>query len=241
MWLVPSITVINGRTIRLTQGDFANEKSYNSSPLELVQMFSDHGITRIHLVDLEGAKKGKPVNLSTLELLAAYTDLKINFSGGLHTDGDIVKALEAGATSVTAATIAVYDKALFSDWIMSYGRNKIVLAADSLNGLIKIGGWQKETKIKLFDHIAYFYDRGLKYLKTTDISKDGVLSGPTFELYQSIIKQFPNLCLFASGGVQSIDDLKKLQDIGLYGVIFGKAFYEGKITLKEMEQFLLEK
>lgn len=237
MWLVPSITVINGRTIRLAQGDFAKEKAYDSSPLELAQKFLDHGISRIHLVDLEGAKKGKPVNFSTLEMLAGYTDLKINFSGGLHTDGDIVKALENGATSVTAATIAVYNKSLFSDWIMSYGRNKIVLAADSLEGLIKIGGWQKETKLDLFDHISFFYDKGLKYLKTTDISKDGVLSGPSYELYKKIIDRFPDLCVFASGGVSNMDDIKRLKDIGLYGVIFGKAFYEGSITLKEIELF----
>lgn len=237
MWLVPSITIIKGRSIRLTQGDFSKEKSYDASPLELAEKFLDHGISRIHLVDLDGAKKGKPVNFSTLELLSGYTDLKINFAGGLHTDGDIVKALEYGATSVTAATIAVYNKSLFTDWIMSYGRNKIVLAADSLNGLIKIGGWQKETKIDLFEHVDFFYERGLKYLKTTDISKDGVLSGPSFDLYESLIKRFPNLHLFASGGVRDIDDIKRLSDIGLKGVIFGKAFYEGKVTLKEIELF----
>jgi len=121
---------------------------------------------------------------------------------------------------------------------MSYGREKIALGADSLNGLIRIGGWQKETKIDLFEHIQYFYDRGLKYLKTTDISRDGALEGPSFELYRTIIKKFPDLCLFASGGVRSMDDIKKLKDDGLYGVIFGKAFYEGRISLKEIDQFL---
>ncbi|MFT6865519.1 MAG: phosphoribosylformimino-5-aminoimidazole carboxamide ribotide isomerase [Cyclobacteriaceae bacterium] len=238
MWLVPSITVINGRTIRLTQGNFADEKTYDSSPLEIAEKFLEHGVTRIHLVDLDGAQKGQPVNLPTLEMLASYTDLKVNFGGGLHTDGAIVKALECGAQSITAATIAVYNKALFADWIMSYGRNKIVLAADTLNGKIKVGGWQKDTEIELFEHIEYFYERGLKYLKTTDISKDGVLSGPTFELYESLIQRFPELHIFACGGVRNMDDIKRLEDTGLYGVIFGKAFYEGKINLKEIEEYI---
>ncbi|MFY0599885.1 MAG: 1-(5-phosphoribosyl)-5-[(5-phosphoribosylamino)methylideneamino] imidazole-4-carboxamide isomerase [Cyclobacteriaceae bacterium] len=237
MWLVPSITVIKGRTIRLAQGDFSKEKSYSYSPLEVAEKFQDHGISRVHLVDLDGATKGKPANFPTLEMLAAYTDLKINFAGGLHTDGDIVKALESGASSVTAATIAVYNKSLFADWVMSYGRNKIVLAADTLNGMIKVGGWQKETKLDLFDHVEFFYEKGLKYLKTTDISKDGVLSGPSFDLYDQLIKKFPDLRLFASGGVRHMDDIKRLKDIGLHGVIFGKAFYEGKINLKEIEDF----
>ncbi len=238
MWLVPSITVIKGRTIRLTQGNFSDEKIYDSSPLEIAEQFLEHGITRLHLVDLDGAKKGQPVNLSTLQMLAAYTDLRVNFAGGLHTDGAIVKALECGAKSVTAATIAVYNKNLFTDWIMSYGRNKIVLAADTLNGRIRVGGWQKDTQIELFEHIEYFYERGLKYLKTTDISKDGVLSGPSFDLYEALIKRFPELLIFACGGVRNMDDIKRLDEIGMHGVIFGKAFYEGKINLKEIESYI---
>ncbi len=238
MQLVPSISVIGGRTTRLTQGDYENEKAYDVSPLEVAQQFADHGIRRIHLVDLDGAKQGRLINYPTLETIAAYTDLKVNFSGGLHTDGDITKTFEAGAESITSATIAVYNKELFASWLMSYGREKIALGADCLKGLIRVGGWQKETKIDLFDHIGYFYDRGLKYLKTTDISRDGALEGPSFDLYKNIMKQFPDLCLFASGGVRNIEDIKRLRDDGLYGVIFGKAFYEGRITLEEIDQFL---
>lgn len=238
MLLVPSITVIKGRTIRLTQGDFSNEKVYDVSPLDVALRFADHGITRIHLIDLEGAIQGSPVNYPTLEMIAGHTDLKINFAGGLHTDGDILKSLEYGASDITAATIAVYNKELFANWIMSYGREKIALGADALDGLIKVGSWQKETKIKLEDHIGYFYDRGLKYLKTTDISRDGVLEGPSFDLYKKLMAEFPNIHLFASGGVRGMDDIKKLGDLGVYGVIFGKAFYEGNITLKELESFI---
>ncbi|MEP0367834.1 MAG: 1-(5-phosphoribosyl)-5-[(5-phosphoribosylamino)methylideneamino] imidazole-4-carboxamide isomerase [Cyclobacteriaceae bacterium] len=239
MWLVPSITVVNGRAIRTTQGDFSKEET-NDSPLERAERFLEHGVTRLHLVDLDGAQKGHPVNFPTLEMLAGYTDLRINFSGGLHTDGAIAKAFEAGAKSVGAATIAVYNKSLFSDWIMSYGRDRIVLAADALNGHIKVGGWQKDTKIDLFEHVEYFYDRGLKYLKTTDISKDGVLSGPSFDLYSDLRKRFPDLQVFASGGVRNMEDIRKLKDVGVKGVIFGKAFYEGKISLKEIEKFISE-
>ncbi|MEQ9305601.1 MAG: HisA/HisF-related TIM barrel protein, partial [Marinoscillum sp.] len=197
--------------------------------------FADHGISRIHLIDLEGAKKGTPVNYPTLEMISGHTDLKINFAGGLHTDGDIIKSFEFGAESIAAATIAVYNKELFANWLMSYGREKVSLSADTLNGVIKVGGWQKDTKIRLEEHIEYFYDRGLKYLKTTDISKDGVMEGPSFKLYEQLTKRFPELCIFASGGVRNTDDIKQLRELGLYGVIFGKAFYEGNITLKDLE------
>lgn len=238
MLLVPSISVINGRTTRLQQGDYTKEKTYEESPIEVAQQFENHGITRVHLIDLEGAKKGTIVNYDPLQLITGYTKLKVNFTGGIHTDGDVIKAFEHRAESITAASIAVQNKEIFANWIMSYGREKIALAADSLDGLIRIKGWQKGTAIDVFEHVSYFYDRGLKYLKTTDISRDGVLEGPSFELYKGLLKEFPNLCIFASGGVRNMDDVKRLADQGLYGVIFGKAFYEGKITLKEIENFV---
>lgn len=240
MQLVPSIAVMKGRTTRLTQGDYSNEKVYEDSPIDLAKKFEDHGIKRLHLVDLEGAKKGSPVNYPILEMLAGYTDLNINFTGGIHTDGDVTKCLESGAESLTCATMAVYNKDLFASWLMSYGRERIALGADSLEGFIRIGGWQKGTKIKLFDHIEYFYERGLKYIKTTDISTDGTLVGPPFELYKKIKERFPELYLFASGGIRNFDDIRRLNDLGVSGVIFGKAYYEGKITLKEIDQFIAE-
>lgn len=238
MLLVPSISVVNGRTTRFTHGVNKNEKVYDISPLDVAEQFAEHGIRRIHLIDLEGAKKGSPVNYSTLELIVGHTDLKVNYTGGIHTDGEILKAFEFGAESVGLATIAVYNKELFSNWVMSYGREKIALSADSMNGFIRVGGWQKDTKIRLFDHIEYFYDRGLKYVKTTDISRDGALEGPAFKLYEELSQRFPELFIFASGGVRDMDDIRKLQDMGVYGVVFGRAFYEGKITLKDIETFV---
>lgn len=237
MLLVPSISVIEGKTIRLTQGDYSKEKVYDESPIDVAKRFQDHGISRIHLIDLDGARKGTSVNYDILHMISAYTDLIINFTGGLHTDGDVLKAFEYGAESITAASVAISNRQLFSNWIMSYGREKVAMAADSLDGIIRIRGWQKGTTTDLFEHIAYFYDRGLKYLKTTDISKDGAMDGPSFDLYKKLIKEFPDLCIFASGGVRSMDDIKKLHDLGLYGVIFGKAFYEGNISLDDIDSF----
>lgn len=239
MRIVPSISIIDGKVTRLTRGNFSTGKTYDTSPLDLARQFEDHGVDRIHFIDLDGAKKGAPVNYHILETIAGYTNLAINFSGGIHTDGDIAKVFEYGAESITSATIALYNPDLFSSWLMSHGRDKIALGADSLNGLIRVGGWQKDTKVDLYDHIESFYSRGLKFLKTTDISKEGVMEGPSFDLYQQLINQFPNLCLFASGGIRNSDDIKRLHDIGVYGVIFGKAFYEGKITLKDLEQFMV--
>ena len=237
MQLVPSISVINNQTVRLTRGNYDNEKAYKDSPIDIARRFEEHGIRRIHFVDLEGAKKGTPVNYHALEMIANFTKLKINFSGGIHTDGDLSKVFEHGAESVTSATIAVYNKQLFADWLMSYGRQKIALGADVLNGYIRVGGWQKGTKIELLDHIGYFHERGLRFLKTTDISRDGVMEGPAIDLYKSILKEFPNISLFASGGMRSMDDIKQLADLGVYGVVFGKAFYEGRITLQDLDQF----
>lgn len=237
MQLVPSIAIKDGKVVRLTKGDYASAKVYDQNPIDLAKQFKDHGIRRIHMVDLDGAAKGKVVNYHILEAVAGHTHLAVNFSGGVHTDGDITKILECGAESVTCATMAVYARDLFAAWIMSYGREKIALAADSLDGLIRVGGWQKDTKIDIYDHINYFYERGLKYLKTTDISKEGGLKGPSFVLYEEILKKYPGIFLFASGGIRNVKDIEKLQSIGVQGAVFGKAFYEGHITLKDIEKF----
>ncbi|UII33795.1 1-(5-phosphoribosyl)-5-[(5-phosphoribosylamino)methylideneamino] imidazole-4-carboxamide isomerase [Fulvivirga ulvae] len=238
--IIPSIAINEGKVIRLQQGDFSKEKVYDQSPIDLAKTFEDHGIEVVHLVDLDGARRGQPVNYHILEAIAGYTGLKIDFTGGIHTDGDISKAYEYGASYITAASVAVSRKELFSSWIISYGREKITLGADAINGKIAIRGWQKSTDLDIMDHIEYFYSRGLKYVKTTDISKDGVMQGPAFELYQNIIDQFPDICVLASGGVRSVDDIKRLNDMGVFAVIFGKAFYEGRIKLKELEQFLVK-
>lgn len=235
--IIPSIAVINGKTTRLTQGDFSREKVYDVSPIDVAKKFEDHGITQIHLVDLDGARRGEPKNYDTLETIAGHTNLEIDFTGGINTDGDISKAYEYGATYITAASVAVSRKELFASWIISYGREKITLGADAMNRKIAYKGWQKDSAIDLFDHIDYFYSRGLKYVKSTDITKEGALSGPSFELYQEILDQFPNICLIASGGVRSLEDIQKLSDMGVWGVHFGKAYYEGRIKLEELKNF----
>lgn len=238
--LIPSITVMKGKTTRLVQGDYNNETVYDQSPLEVAKRFEDAGINKVHLVDLEGARRGSSVNYNVLETICGHTNLQVSFSGGISTDGDIIKAYEYGASNIIAATIAAHRPEHFASWIMSYGREKITLGADAIKGKIAIRGWQKDTAIDLFDHIEYFFDRGLKYVKTTDISKHGAMTGPTMELYQEILKRFPGICVLASGGVSSVQDIEQLQEMGVWGVVFGKAFYEGVLTLKDLEKFLVK-
>lgn len=236
--IIPSIAIRDGKVIRLKQGDFSNEKVYSHSPIDLAKGFEDHGIKVVHLVDLDGARRGRPVNYHILEAIAGYTNLKVDFTGGIHTDGDISKAYEYGASYITAASIAVSRKELFASWIVSYGREKITLGADALDGKIAIRGWEKNTDVDILDHIEYFYSRGLKYVKTTDISKEGMLAGPAIDLYKKIISTFPDICVLASGGVRNINDIEMLNDAGVFAVIFGKAFYEGQMTLKDLEKFI---
>ncbi len=238
MQILPSISVSHGRTARLKQGDYSSEKVYDVSPIDVAKHFEEHGIHQIHLVDLEGAIKGNPVNYETLQLIKGYTTLEVNFAGGIHTDGDISKAFEHGAETITTGSAAAIQPELAASWIMSYGREKVMLSADVRNGEVRVRGWQESVKTELIDHVGYFYDRGLKYLKSTEISKDGSMEGPAFGFYKDIMKEFSGICIYASGGIRSIDDIKALQDMGLYGVIFGRAYYEGKITLKEIEEFV---
>lgn len=231
--------VMRGRTTRLAQGDFKRETVYDQSPLEVAKQFEDAGVSQIHLVDLEGAKRGASINFEVLESITDHTNLDVSFSGGLYSDGDIIKAYEYGAFNIIAATIAAYRPEFFASWIVSYGRERITLGADSLKGKIAIRGWQKDTAIDLFNHIEYFFSRGLKYVKTTDIPKHGAMTGPSLKLYEEILRRFPGICLLASGGVRSIEDIEKLQDLGVWGVVFGKAFYEGVLSLKDLERFLV--
>jgi len=237
--IIPSIMVMRGRTTRLAQGDFKRETVYDQNPLEVAKQFEDAGVSQIHLVDLEGAKRGASINFEVLESITDHTNLDVSFSGGLYTDGDIIKAYEYGAFNIIAATIAAYRPEFFASWIVSYGRERITLGADSLKGKIAIRGWQKDTAIDLFNHIEYFFSRGLKYVKTTDIPKHGTMTGPSLKLYEEILRRFPGICLLAGGGVRSIEDIEKLQDLGVWGVVFGKAFYEGVLSLKDLERFLV--
>ena len=241
--VIPSIAIRKGKVVRMRKGDPSSEKSYPENPLDLAQRFSDHGIQVIHLVDLDGAETGSPKNYHILEMLAGHTSLKIDFTGGICTDGDLSKAFEFGAAYVTAASVAVTNPELFASWLVSYGREKITLSADVSDPVslkIAFRGWQKKTEVHLFDHLQFFNDRGLKYAKSTDVTRDGVMEGPNFEFYQSIIRNFPDLKILASGGIRGIDDIKRFQELGLFAVIFGKAFYEGILKLSDLEKFISE-
>ncbi|WP_194775471.1 1-(5-phosphoribosyl)-5-[(5-phosphoribosylamino)methylideneamino]imidazole-4-carboxamide isomerase [Pararhodonellum marinum] len=237
--IIPSIWIINGKCVRLKRGDFSTEEVISHNPLAIAQAFEDNGIKRLHLVDLDGARRGEPKNYHILETISGYTNLSVDFTGGVTTDGDVIKCFEHGAKTITAASVAAKSPEKFTQWMVSYGREKINLAADTnpADHKIKIKGWLKKTDIDLFEHIEYFYDRGLKYLKCSDVSRDGVMEGPNLELYKEVLERFPSLNLIASGGVRNTDDFKKLKEIGVRGVVFGKAFYEGKIKLEELKEF----
>jgi phosphoribosylformimino-5-aminoimidazole carboxamide ribotide isomerase len=241
--VIPSIAIRKGKVVKMRKGDPSSEKAYNENPLDLAKRFGDSGIEVIHLVDLDGAEKGTPKNYHVLEAMAAYTNLKIDFTGGISTDGDIGKAFEFGASYVTVASIAVTDPQLFSSWIVSYGREKVTLGADVTDiqsKRIAFRSWLKKSEITLYDHIQQFYDHGLKFVKSTDVSRDGVLEGPAFSYYSEIRQRFPDLQILASGGVRGVDDIKRLDELGVFAVIFGKAYYEGILKLKDLEQFLVK-
>ena len=240
--IIPAIWIYQGKCVRLTRGDFSSGEIISHNPLQLARSFEEHGMSQVHLVDLDGAQRGEPKNHHILETIAGHTDLKIVFTGGISTDGDVNKAFEYGAKTITASSIATRDPEKFTQWIISYGREKIKLAADinPLDYKIKIEGWIKKTEIDLFDHIGYFFERGLKHLKCSDISRDGVMDGPNLDLYKEILSAYPDICLIASGGVRNAGDFRKLKQLGLNGVVFGSAFYENKITIEDIDAFLAE-
>jgi phosphoribosylformimino-5-aminoimidazole carboxamide ribotide isomerase len=241
--VIPSIAIRKGRVVKMRKGDPASEKAYEENPVDLAKRFEDHGIQVLHLVDLDGAETGAPQNLHVLEQIAGYTDLKLDFTGGINTDGDIGNAYNYGADYITASSIAIAKPELFASWIVSYGREKMTLGADVTDIITKkvaFRGWQNKSDVNLFEHLQFFYDKGLKYAKCTDISRDGVLEGPAFSFYQEIKDQFPDLQILASGGVRGVDDIKKLNDMGIFAVIFGKAYYEGILKLEDLKQFLVK-
>jgi phosphoribosylformimino-5-aminoimidazole carboxamide ribotide isomerase len=241
--VIPSIAIRKGKVVKMRKGDPTSEKAYDENPLDLAKRFEDHGIEVVHLVDLDGAERGSPKNYHVVEAIAGYTDLKIDFTGGISEDGDISQAFERGADYITASSIAVANPELFASWIVSYSREKMTLGADVtdiVSKKIAFRGWQKKSEIHLYDHLQFFYDRGLKYVKSTDISRDGVMEGPAFSFYQDLRERFPELQILASGGVRGVDDIKQLADLGIFAVIFGKAYYEGILNLKDLEQFLVK-
>lgn len=235
--VIPSLSVSQGKIVLLKKGDFSNQLKYDFNILDAAKLLEDNGIKLVHFLDLDGVKKATPKNYNTLEIIANHTDLKIDFMGGIRTDGDINKVLEFGASYFTVSSVAVNNNELFASWIMSYGREKLSLMANVSDGKLVYQAFNKKADIDIYEHIEFFHMRGLKYLKVTDMNRDGVLEGPNFELYKNLKEKFPDMSIAASGGVRSIDDIKKLQSMGLYGVIVGRALYEGKIKIEDLQQF----
>ena len=238
MRIIPAIDIIDGKCVRLSKGDYSTQKTYNENPLEVAKAFEDHGIEYLHLVDLDGAKSKHIVNHKVLETIATKTNLKIDFGGGLKTDEDLRIAFESGAQQVTGGSIAVKQPEVFSQWISNYGAEKIILGADVKGEYIATDGWLETSDESLFDFLAYYQDKGIQYTICTDISKDGMLQGPSFDLYQKIIAE-TQVKLIASGGISQFDELPRLAEMGCEGTIIGKAIYENRISLKQLENFII--
>jgi len=238
MRIIPAIDIIDGKCVRLSKGDYDTKKIYNENPLEVAKSFEAHGIEYLHLVDLDGAKSSRIVNYKVLEQIASKTNLKIDFGGGLKSDSDLKIAFENGANQITGGSIAIKHPEIFKSWIQQYGADKIILGADAMNEKVAISGWLEESKEEVIPFIQSYQQEGIQYVICTDISKDGMLEGPSFELYQRILEQTKDLKLIASGGISTFDELPKLAELGCEGTIIGKAIYEGRISLKQLELFI---
>ncbi len=241
MRIIPAIDIIEGKCVRLTKGDYSTKKIYNENPLEVALEFQDAGIEYLHVVDLDGAKSSHIVNYKILEKLASKTNLKIDFGGGLKSDEDLKIAFESGAKQITGGSIAVKNSELFTSWIEKYGSDKIILGADVMNEKIAVNGWQEDSGLDIFNFLKDYTAKGITNVICTDISKDGMLEGASLELYKKILYRFPTMNLTASGGVSNMQDLEVLAENGLESAIVGKAIYENRISLKELEQFILSK
>ncbi|MDO3694936.1 1-(5-phosphoribosyl)-5-[(5-phosphoribosylamino)methylideneamino]imidazole-4-carboxamide isomerase [Wenyingzhuangia sp. chi5] len=239
MRIIPAIDIIDGQCVRLSKGDYNTKKVYNENPLEIAKQFEAHGIEYLHLVDLDGAKASHIVNHKVLEEIATKTTLKIDFGGGLKTDEDLKIAFESGATQITGGSIAVKNSDIFKSWITKFGADKIILGADANNEKIAVSGWLEESDEDLIPFIQGYQKEGIQYVICTDIAKDGMLQGPSFDLYEKILKECPNVKLIASGGISTFDELPRLRDLGCEGTIVGKAIYENRISLKQLEEFIL--
>jgi phosphoribosylformimino-5-aminoimidazole carboxamide ribotide isomerase len=236
MEIIPAIDIIDGKCVRLTQGDYAQKKIYNENPLEVAVAFEDAGLQRLHLVDLDGAKAGAVKNWKVLETLAGKTGLVIDFGGGIKTAIDVDIVFNSGAALATVGSIAVKDAELFVSWLQEYGADRFLLGADVKDEKITVGGWLETTDRWVYDFIQEYTEKGIRQLFCTDVSKDGLLQGPSLELYRNITGKFPDLHFIASGGVSEMDDVYRLEEIGCKGAIIGKAIYEGRITLKELSK-----
>ncbi len=236
--IIPAIDIIDGKCVRLTKGDFDSKKIYYEDPLEAALQFEQAGVKRLHMVDLDGARQKKIINWKVLENVSGQTNLQIDFGGGIQSDEDIQTAFDCGASQITAGSAALKDKSLVLGWLKKYGAEKIILGADVKDGKIAVSGWQEVSQRTLTEFLKEYLDEGFRQVISTDVSKDGALQGPAFEMYHKTKEEFPELYLIASGGVSKIDDVKKLDEMGIDGVIIGKAIYEGKIELKELKPYL---
>lgn len=234
MQIIPAIDIIDGKCVRLTQGDYAQKTIYNENPLEVALQFQDAGLQRLHLVDLDGAKAGAVKNWKVLEQLTTKTNMIIDFGGGIKTEDDLHIVFNSGAAYATIGSLAVKEEAKFVSWLQSYGSTKFLLGADVKDEKIAVGGWLETTEINILDFIEQYKNHGITQLFCTDVSKDGKLEGPSITLYQKIIHQFPDLHFIASGGVSNRSDLEQLKEIGCKGAIVGKAIYENRISLEEL-------
>ena len=235
MELIPAIDIIDGQCVRLTKGDYAQKTVYRNHPWDVAKEFETYGFKRLHVVDLDGAKAKHIVNSEVLQKITTETSLTVDFGGGIKTDEDIEKAFASGAQMVTVGSIAVTNPELFLSWIKKYGADRMILGADVRNGKISINGWKEDSSEDLLPFLRKYVDAGVTNVLCTEISKDGTLQGPAIDLYKRIMQEYPNLHLIASGGVSSIDDIKALEAAGIPAVVFGKAIYEGRINLKELE------
>lgn len=239
MRIIPAIDIIDGKCVRLSKGDYNTKIIYNENPLEVAKEFEAHGIEYLHLVDLDGAKSSQIVNYKILEQIATQTSLKIDFGGGLKADSDLKIAFESGANQITGGSIAVKNRELFGKWIAEYGADKIILGADANNEKVAVSGWLEDSNEDLIPFIQDYQNKGIQYVICTDIAKDGMLEGPSFDLYAKILNENNSLKLIASGGISTFDELPRLAELGCEGTIIGKAIYEGRISLKQLEHYIL--
>ncbi|MBT8270018.1 MAG: 1-(5-phosphoribosyl)-5-[(5-phosphoribosylamino)methylideneamino]imidazole-4-carboxamide isomerase [Bacteroidia bacterium] len=239
MRIIPAIDIIEGKCVRLTKGDYNTKTIYNEDPLEVALQFEDSGIEYLHLVDLDGAKASHIVNYKVLERIASKTGLKIDFGGGLKSDDDLRVAFESGANQVTGGSIAVKSPSIFLNWIKQYGSDKIILGADARDGKIAVGGWTEISDQELLPFVANYINEGIEYVICTDISKDGMLEGPSLLLYKEMLNSLDEIKLIASGGISDMEDVVQLGVSGCEGAIIGKAIYENRIALKDLENYIL--
>jgi phosphoribosylformimino-5-aminoimidazole carboxamide ribotide isomerase len=237
MIIIPAIDIIEGKCVRLTQGDYSQKKIYNEHPLEVAKLFEDAGLNRLHLVDLDGAKEGKVKNWKVLETIAGKTSLIIDFGGGIKTDKDVQIVFDSGAKLATVGSIAVKSEEEFVKWLLQFGADKFLLGADVKDEKIAIHGWQETSDMWIYDFVEKYIQHGVKQIFCTDVSKDGKLEGPAIDLYKNIIEKFPDLHFIASGGVSSMKDLEELEKIGCKAAIVGKAIYENKIKLTDLNKW----